>query len=196
MIAIIDYDTGNLRSVCNALDRIGAEYVLTDDPAVIAQADRVLLPGVGEASSAMQKLRERGLCEVIKALEVPVLGICIGMQLMCRHSEEGNVDCLGIFDAQVQKFEADPSQGVKVPHMGWNSITDLRTGLFEGLSEGEFVYFVHSFAADVCEDTIAVSENGRRFSAALRKGNFYGAQFHPEKSGGVGERILKNFMNL
>lgn len=196
MIAIIDYDTGNLRSVCNALDRIGAEYVLTDDPAVIAQADRVLLPGVGEASSAMQKLQERGLCEVIKALEVPVLGVCIGMQLMCRHSEEGNVDCLGIFDAQVQKFEADPSQGVKVPHMGWNSITDLRTGLFEGLSEGEFVYFVHSFAADVCEDTIAVSENGRRFSAALRKGNFYGAQFHPEKSGGVGERILKNFMNL
>ena len=196
MIAIIDYDTGNLRSVCNALDRIGAEYVLTDDPAVIAQADRVLLPGVGEASSAMQKLQERGLCEVIKALKVPVLGICIGMQLMCRHSEEGNVDCLGIFDAQVQKFEADPSQGVKVPHMGWNSITDLRTGLFEGLSEGEFVYFVHSFAADVCEDTIAVSENGRRFSAALRKGNFYGAQFHPEKSGGVGERILKNFMNL
>ena len=196
MIAIIDYDTGNLRSVCNALDRIGAEYVLTNDPAVIAEADRVLLPGVGEASSAMQKLQERGLCEVIKALKVPVLGICIGMQLMCRHSEEGNVDCLGIFDAQVQKFEADPSQGVKVPHMGWNSITDLRTGLFEGLSEGEFVYFVHSFAADVCEDTIAVSENGRRFSAALRKGNFYGAQFHPEKSGDVGERILKNFMNL
>jgi glutamine amidotransferase len=144
----------------------------------------------------MQKLQERGLCEVIKALKVPVLGICIGMQLMCRHSEEGNVDCLGIFDAQVQKFEADPSKGVKVPHMGWNSITDLRTGLFEGLSEGEFVYFVHSFAADVCEDTIAVSENGRRFSAALRKGNFYGAQFHPEKSGDVGERILKNFMNL
>ena len=140
MIAIIDYDTGNLRSVCNALDRIAAEYVLTDDPAVIAQADRVLLPGVGEASSAMQKLQERGLCEVIKALKVPVLGICIGMQLMCRHSEEGNVDCLGIFDAQVQKFEADPSQGVKVPHMGWNSITDLRTGLFEGLSEGEWRY--------------------------------------------------------
>ena len=196
MIAIIDYDTGNLRSVCNAFDRIGAEYVLTDDPAVIAQADRVLLPGVGEASSAMQKLQERGLCEVIKGLKVPVLGICIGMQLMCRHSEEGNVDCLGIFDAQVQKFEADPNAGVKVPHMGWNSITELRTGLFEGLAAGEFVYFVHSFAADVCEDTIAVSENGRRFSAALRKGNFYGAQFHPEKSGDVGERILKNFMKL
>ena len=196
MIAIIDYDTGNLRSVCNALDRIGAEYVLTDNPTVIAQADRVLLPGVGEASSAMQKLQERGLCEVIKGLKVPVLGICIGMQLMCRHSEEGNVDCLGIIDSLVQKFEADPSAGVKVPHMGWNSISDLKTGLFDGLADGEFVYFVHSFAADVCEDTVAVSENGRRFSAALRKDNFYGAQFHPEKSGDVGERILKNFMKL
>ena len=196
MIAIIDYDTGNLRSVCNALDRIGAEYVLTDDPTVIAKADRVLLPGVGEASSAMQKLQERGLCEVIRNLEVPVLGICIGMQLMCGHSEEGDVDCLGIFDSIVRKFEPDPAAGVKVPHMGWNSVTELRTGLFDGLSEGDFVYFVHSFAADVCEDTIAVSENGRRFSAALRKGNFYGAQFHPEKSGDVGERILKNFMNL
>lgn len=254
MIAIIDYDTGNLRSVCNALDRIGAEYCLTDDPAVIAKADRVLLPGVGEASSAMQKLQERGLCEVIRSLKVPVLGICIGMQLMCRHSEEGNVDCLGIFDADVQKFEANPSEGIKVPHMGWNTISDLRTDLFKGLgnladmesgpsvllsqpacsgvesgsmshgsdcsmlqstcSEVEsgstslgsdrgmsqpsdvFVYFVHSFAASVCDDTIAVSENGRKFSAAMHKDNFYGAQFHPEKSGDVGEMILKNFMNL
>lgn len=196
MIAIIDYDTGNLRSVCNALDRIGAEYVLTDDPQVIAKADRVLLPGVGEASSAMQKLQERGLCDVIKSLKVPVLGICIGMQLMCRHSEEGNVDCLGIFDSCVRKFEADLSAGVKVPHMGWNTITDLQTGLFDGLSDGDFVYFVHSFAADVCADTIAVSDNGRRFSAAMNKDNFYGAQFHPEKSGEVGEKILRNFMKL
>ena len=233
MIAIIDYDTGNLRSVCNALDRIGAEYCLTDDPTVIAKADRVLLPGVGEASSAMQKLQERGLCEVIKSLKVPVLGICIGMQLMCRHSEEGNVDCLGIFDADVRKFEADPAAGVKVPHMGWNTISDLRTNLFKRLgnladmesgpsvllsqstcsgvesgsaslgsdlsmsqSSDVFVYFVHSFAASVCDDTIAVSENGRKFSAAMRKGNFYGAQFHPEKSGDVGERILRNFMKL
>lgn len=196
MIAIIDYDTGNLRSVCNALDRIGAEYVLTDDPKVIAQADRVLLPGVGEASSAMQKLQERGLCDVIKSLKVPVLGICIGMQLMCRHSQEGDVDCLGIFDADVCRFEPDLAAGVKVPHMGWNAVTDLKTGLFEGLDDGEFVYFVHSYAASVCEDTIAVSDNGRKFSAAMRRGNFYGAQFHPEKSGDVGERILRNFMNL
>ena len=196
MIAIIDYDTGNLRSVCNALQRIGAEYVLTDDPKVIAEADRVLLPGVGEASSAMNKLQERGLCDVIKSLEVPVLGICIGMQLMCRHSQEGDVDCLGIFDADVCRFEPDLAAGVKVPHMGWNAVTDLKTGLFEGLEDGEFVYFVHSYAASVCEDTIAVSDNGRKFSAAMRRGNFYGAQFHPEKSGDVGERILRNFMNL
>ena len=196
MIAIIDYDTGNLRSVCNALERIGAEYCLTDDPSVIAQADRVLLPGVGEASTAMRKLHERGLCDVIRSLEVPVLGICIGMQLMCRHSEEGDVDCLGIFDADVRKFEADPASGVKVPHIGWNSLSDLRTGLFDGLTDGDFVYFVHSFAADVCDDTIAVSDNGRRFSAAMHKENFYGAQFHPEKSGSVGEKILRNFMNL
>ena len=196
MIAIIDYDTGNLRSVCNALDRIGAEYCLTDDPAVIAQADRVLLPGVGEASSAMEKLQERGLCDVIRSLKVPVLGICIGMQLMCRHSEEGNVDCLGIFDSSVRRFEACPQKGVKVPHMGWNGIRSLRTPLFDGLSDGEFVYFVHSFAADVCQDSMAVSENGREFSAGLHKDNFYGVQFHPEKSGEVGERILRNFMRL
>lgn len=196
MIAIIDYDTGNLRSVCNALERIGAEYCLTDDPAVIAQADRVLLPGVGEASSAMAKLQERGLCELIRSLKVPVLGICIGMQLMCRHSEEGDVECLGIFDSSVRRFEACPQKGVKVPHMGWNGIRSLRTPLFDGLSDGEFVYFVHSFAADVCQDSMAVSENGREFSAALHKGNFYGVQFHPEKSGEVGEKILRNFMKL
>lgn len=196
MIAIIDYDTGNLRSVCNALDRIGAEYVLTDDPVMIAKADRVLLPGVGEASSAMKKLQERGLCDVIKSLTVPVLGICIGMQLMCRHSEEGDVDCLGIFDAYVRRFAADPVAGVKVPHMGWNALSGLKTGLFEGLSDGDFVYFVHSFAADVCEDTVSVSDNGRRFSAAMCRDNFYGTQFHPEKSGDVGEKILRNFMKL
>ena len=144
----------------------------------------------------MAKLAERGLCEVIKSLEVPVLGICIGMQLMCRHSEEGDVACLGIFDADVRRFQADPAEGVKVPHMGWNALTDLHSELFTGMSEGDFVYFVHSFAADVCDETIAVSDNGRKFSAAMRKGNFYGAQFHPEKSGAAGETILRNFLNL
>jgi glutamine amidotransferase len=196
MIAIIDYDTGNLRSVCNALDRIGAEYVLTDDPETIRSADRVLLPGVGEASSAMAKLQERGLCDVIRSLTVPVLGICIGMQLMCRHSQEGDVDCLGIFDADVRKFQADQAAGVKVPHMGWNVLSALHTKLFDGLSDGTYVYFVHSFAADVSNDSIAVSANGRLFSAALNKDNFYGVQFHPEKSGDVGEVILRNFMKL
>lgn len=196
MIAIIDYDTGNLRSVCNALDRIGAEYCLTDDPAIISGCDRVLLPGVGEASSAMAKLQERGLCEVIKSLNVPVLGICIGMQLMCRHSEEGNVDCLGIFDAEVRKFEPDPKNGVKVPHMGWNCLSEVTSPLFDGIVEGDYMYFVHSYAASVCSDTIAVSDNGCRFSAAMQKDNFYGAQFHPEKSGEMGEKLLRNFMNL
>ena len=196
MIVIVDYDTGNLRSVCNALERIGADYVLTDDPKVIAQADRVLLPGVGEASSAMEKLHQRGLCDVIRSLEVPVLGICIGMQLMCRHSEEGDVDCLGIFDADVRRFNPDKEAGVKVPHMGWNTVSDVKTGLFEGLADGDFVYFVHSYAASVCDDTIAISDNGRKFSAAMRRNNFYAVQFHPEKSGQAGETILRNFMNL
>ena len=172
MIAIIDYDTGNLRSVCNALDRIGADYRLTDDPAVIAQADRVLLPGVGEASSAMAKLQERGLCEIIKSLTVPVLGICIGMQLMCRSSEEGNTECLGIFDTEVKRFAADKKAGVKVPHMGWNEIHNIKTSLLDNLKEGEFLYFVHSFAPQMCSEAIAISENGMLFAAALNKGNF------------------------
>ncbi|MBQ2778288.1 MAG: imidazole glycerol phosphate synthase subunit HisH [Bacteroidaceae bacterium] len=196
MIAIVDYDTGNLRSVCNAIERIGAEYCVTSDAAIIGAAERVLLPGVGEASSAMEKLRERGLAEVIKGLTQPVLGICIGMQLMCRYSEEGGVDCLGIFDADVRRFTPDRGRGVKVPHIGWNSIENLRSPLFEGIDEGAFVYFVHSYAADVCADAIACSINGRRFAAALCRGNFYGTQFHPEKSGDVGEALLRNFLKI
>lgn len=196
MIAIVDYDTGNLRSVCNVLDRIGAEYCITDNHDIIKAADKVLLPGVGEASSAMQKLNERGLCDVIKGLEQPVLGICIGLQLMCRRSEEGNAECLGIFDTDVRKFVPSPSDGVKVPHMGWNEIKNLSSPLFKGIDEGAFVYFVHSFAPDVCEGTIATSANGREFAAAINKDNFYGAQFHPEKSGAIGELILKNFIEL
>lgn len=196
MIAIIDYDTGNLRSVCNALDRLGAEYCVTDDAELIRASDKVLLPGVGEASSAMEKLSERGLCDVVKELVQPVLGICIGMQLMCRFSEEGDTSCLGIFDTIVRRFIADRNCGIKVPHMGWNSIERLSSPLFKGVDNGDFVYFVHSFAPDVCDECIAVSANGREFAAALAKGNFYGTQFHPEKSGSVGEQIIKNFIEL
>lgn len=195
MIAIVDYDTGNLCSVWNALERIGAKYVITDNAEVIKKADKVLLPGVGEASSAMKKLRERGLCEVIKNLTQPVLGICIGMQLMCRCSEEGNTECLGIFDTEVKRFSADKKAGVKVPHMGWNEIHNIKTPLLDNLKEGEFLYFVHSFAPQMCDDAIATSENGVQFAAALNKNNFYGTQFHPEKSGSIGELILKNFID-
>ncbi len=196
MIAIVDYDTGNLRSVCNALERIGAEYIVTDNPEEIISADKVLLPGVGEASSAMEKLRERGLVEVIKNLTQPVLGICIGMQLMCRRSEEGNAECLGIFDTEVKRFMPNKDAGVKVPHMGWNEISNLKTPLFDGLNEGAFVYFVHSYAPQLCPEAIATSANGIVFAAALNKGNFYGTQFHPEKSGIIGETIISNFVSL
>ena len=194
MIAIVDYDTGNLCSVWNALERIGAKYVITDNAEVIKNADKVLLPGVGEASSAMKKLHERGLCEVIKNLTQPVLGICIGMQLMCRSSEEGNTECLGIFDTEVKRFYADKKAGVKVPHMGWNEIHNIKTPLLDSIKEGEFLYFVHSFAPQMCDEAIPTSENGMHFAAALNKGNFYGTQFHPEKSGSIGELILKNFI--
>lgn len=196
MIAVVDYDTGNLCSVCNALGRIGAQYCVTSNIDTIRSADRVLLPGVGEASSAMEKLRERDLCRVIKQLSQPVLGICIGMQLMCRSSEEGNAECLGIFDTAVRRFLPNKEEGVKVPHMGWNSIENLRSPLFKGVSEGAFVYFVHSFAADINDDCIAKSANGRQFAAALAKDNFFGTQFHPEKSGDIGDAVLRNFMNL
>ena len=196
MIVIVDYDTGNLRSVCNAIERIGAEYCVTSCAEVISSADAVLLPGVGEASSAMEKLRERGLVEVIKGLKQPVLGICIGMQLMCRYSEEGNVACLGIFDTDVRRFSPDKESGVKVPHMGWNSISELRSPLFDGIDDDEFVYFVHSYAPDLCDACIARSSNGREFAAALAKDNFYGTQFHPEKSGDIGEMIIRNFLKI
>lgn len=196
MIAIIDYDTGNLCSVCNALERIGVDYCVTSDADVIRQAEKVLLPGVGEASSAMGKLRERGLDTVVKELKQPVLGICVGMQLMCRYSEEGDVECLGIFDTAVKRFIADSGKGVKVPHMGWNNIDNLQSPLFKNVDNGAFVYFVHSYAPDICNECIAVSVNGRDFAAALAKDNFYGTQFHPEKSGDVGELILRNFVEL
>lgn len=195
MIAIVDYDTGNLRSVADAMRRIGAEFTVTADPAILRSADRVLLPGVGEASSAMEKLRERGLDLVIPSLRQPVLGICIGMQLMCLDSEEGGAQCLGIFPARVRRLEPAES-GLKIPHVGWNTIGGLRGPLFDGIDEETYVYYVHSYAAEVCGATVARTDYGGHFSAALGRGNFFGTQFHPEKSGSAGEAILRNFLKL
>ena len=194
MIAIIDYKMGNLRSVENALKRLGAEFCVTADPAVIRAADKVLLPGVGNAAEAMHNLREAGLVEVIRSLRRPVLGICVGLQVMCRHSEEGDVECLNIFDARVKRFT--PAPDLKVPHMGWNQVGNLETKLFKGLEGGSYVYFVHSYYPELCPDTIATARHGVMFSAALKYENFYGTQFHPEKSGDVGERIIENFLKL
>lgn len=194
MIAIIDYKMGNLRSVENALKRLGAEFCVTADEKIIRAADRVLLPGVGNAAEAMQNLRDTDLVDVIRSLRCPVLGICVGMQVMCRHSEEGDVDCLNIFDSRVKRFV--PAPDVKVPHMGWNQIGNLESKLFKGLDGGSYVYFVHSYYPELCPDTIATSRHGVMFSAALKYENFYGTQFHPEKSGDVGERIIENFLKL
>ena len=195
MIAIIDYDAGNIRSVGNALERLGAEYELTADPVRILAADKVILPGVGNAARAMENLRGRGLCELVKSLRRPVLGICVGMQLMCRDSEEGPVQGLGIFDAHFRRFPETP--GVKIPHMGWNALGNLDSKLFRGMDGGTFVYFVHSYRADLCPDTIATCRYGDGlFSAALKYENFYGTQFHPEKSGSAGAAILQNFIAL
>lgn len=194
MIAIVDYKMGNLRSVENALKRLGAEFTVTSDAAVIRSADRVLMPGVGNAAEAMENLRQAELVNVVRSLRRPVLGICVGMQVMCRHSEEGDVDCLNLFDAHVKRFM--PAADLKVPHMGWNTIGNLESKLFKGIDGGEYVYFVHSYYPELCPDTIATSRHGVMFSAALKYENFYGTQFHPEKSGDVGERIIENFLRL
>ena len=194
MIAILDYKMGNLRSVENALKRLGAEFTVTDDADVIRSADKVLMPGVGNAAEAMENLRSASLVDVVRSLRRPVLGICVGMQVMCRHSEEGDVDCLNLFDARVKRFE--PSADLKVPHMGWNRIGNLESKLFKGIDGGEYVYFVHSYYPELCSDTIATSRHGVMFSAALKYENFYGTQFHPEKSGVVGERLIENFLRL
>ena len=195
MITLVDYDAGNIRSVGNALSRLGAEYELTADPARIAAASKVILPGVGNAAEAMEHLRERGLCEVIRNLRVPVLGICVGLQVLCKSSEEGPVDCLGIFDARIRRFPENPE--AKVPHMGWNNIGNLETKLFKDLPGGSYVYFVHSYYPELCPDTIATCRHWETlFSAALRWENFYGTQFHPEKSGSAGAAILQNFLAL
>jgi imidazole glycerol-phosphate synthase subunit HisH len=193
-IAIIKYNAGNVASVMYALDRIGQKYKWTDDPEEIKKADKVIFPGVGEASTAMAYLKEKGLDTLIKGLTQPVLATCIGMQLLCKHSEEGNVDCIGVFDVEVKKFQ---SKDLKIPHVGWNSITAKGDNpLMKGLKEEEFVYFVHSFYAPVNAYTTAVCEYEQPFSAMLHKDNFYAAQFHAEISGKAGEQILKNFLAL
>jgi imidazole glycerol-phosphate synthase subunit HisH len=193
-IAIIKYNAGNVASVMYALDRIGQKYKWTDDPEEIKKADKVIFPGVGEASTAMAYLKENGLDTLIKGLKQPVLATCIGMQLLCKHSEEGNVDCIGVFDVEVKKFQ---SKDLKIPHVGWNSITAKGDNpLMKGLKEEEFVYFVHSFYAPVNAYTTAVCEYVQPFSAMLHKDNFYAAQFHAEISGKAGEQILKNFLAL
>ena len=195
MIAVVKYNAGNIRSVLNALNRLGVEPVLTDDAEALRNAERVLFPGQGEAATAMAYLRERGLDRVICSLRQPVLGICIGQQLMCSHSEEGNTDCLGIFPMEVMRFQPQRHED-KVPQMGWNSIHNLKTRLFDGVNEGSFIYNVHSFYVPESPYTIASCEYILPYSAALNKDNFYSTQFHPEKSGSVGEQILKNFLKL
>jgi glutamine amidotransferase len=195
-IVIIKYNAGNIQSVLFALERIGAEAQVTDDPEMIVRADKVIFPGVGEASSAMAYLRERKLDLVIKDLKQPVFGVCLGMQLLCLHSEENDTDCLGVFNQQVKKFEPGLDARLKVPHMGWNTIYGLQSGLFNTVAENSYCYFVHGYYADLGENTIAKTDYVQPFSSALRKNNFYGVQFHPEKSARAGEQILKNFIQL
>lgn len=194
-IAIVKYNAGNIRSVDYALRRLGVEPVITSDAATLLRAERVVFPGVGEAATTMAFLRASGLDGLIKRLTQPVLGICLGMQLMCRHSEEGDAEGLGIFDADVIRFQTSCRED-KVPHMGWNTITQTVSPLFKGFADEEYVYFVHSYYVPLHECTAAVANYIHPFSAALHKDNFYATQFHPEKSGGVGERILYNFLTL
>jgi len=194
-IAIVKYNAGNIRSVIGALNRLGVNPLLTDNEEQLRSADKVIFPGVGEASTTMEYLKARNLDRIIKELKQPVLGICLGQQLMCSHSEEGDTDCLGIFDVPVVRFIPQRHED-KVPHMGWNTIETTGDGLFKGFSKPEFVYFVHSYYVPVCEWTAAKTEYILPFSASLHKDNFYATQFHPEKSGVTGERILKNFLDI
>ncbi|MCH5301723.1 MAG: imidazole glycerol phosphate synthase subunit HisH [Prevotella sp.] len=193
-VAIVKYNAGNVYSVVNALRRMGIEPTLTDDAEALQRADRVLFPGQGEARGAMEYLKARRLDEVIRSLRQPVLGICVGQQLLCRHSEEGNVDCIGVFDAEVKRFLPTRHED-KVPCMGWNQLYDTRSPLMRGI-EGGYVYFVHSYYVPLCPDTIATADYVLPYSAAMHRDNFYACQFHPEKSGTVGEQIIKNFLEI
>ncbi len=192
-IAIVKYNAGNVESVKNALNRLNIEPILTDDAEELNAADKVIFPGVGEASTAMEYLRARNLDAVIKNLTQPVLGVCLGMQLLCETSDENDTNCLGILPYRVKKFEAE---NLKIPQMGWNNVFDLKSDLFKGVDENEYVYFVHSFYVESGAETIATCHYGVNFSAAVNHKNFYAVQFHTEKSGAVGERILENFLNI
>lgn len=192
-VVIIRYNAGNVQSVIYALERLGIQPVLTADFEEIKSADKVIFPGVGEASSTMKYLKEHKLDQIIINLKQPVLGICLGMQLLCKHSEENNTDCLGVFDIAVKKFE---STNKKIPHTGWNTINDLKSELFKGVEQNSFVYYVHSYYAEFNNNTIATTDYVLPYSAALNKNNFYGVQFHPEKSAEIGEKIISNFLAL
>lgn len=192
MIAIIKYNAGNIKSVGNALTRLGYESIITDNKKELLNADKVIFPGVGEARSAMSYLKDKGLDKTIRSLTQPLLGICLGLQLLCNHSGEADTKCIGIFDTEIKLFP--PLD--KIPHMGWNSFISLKGDLFKGVSPGDDVYYVHSYYAEISSLTIATCNYIFPFSAAMQKNNFYATQFHPEKSAGVGEKILKNFLEL
>lgn len=192
-VAIVKYNAGNIVSVANALKRLGVEAIITDSADDLCSAERIIFPGVGEASTAMQYLRERRLDQLIPTLVQPVLGICLGMQLMCTSSDENDALCLGIFPYRVRRFESDE---LKIPHTGWNRIETLRSPLFSGLDEGEYVYFVHGYYVETGDDSTALTTYGVEFSAGLNHDNFHAVQFHPEKSGDAGARILENFLKL
>lgn len=192
-VAIIRYNSGNTASVANALKRLGVDAVITDDAGVLHSADKVIFPGVGEASSAMSYLRERRLDETIRSLRQPVLGICLGMQLLCASSEENATECLGVVPSRVRRFELE---GLKVPHTGWNTVSNLSSPLFNGIDDGEHFYFVHGYFVEHNNKTVAACTYGTEFSAAIAHENFYGVQFHPEKSGAAGRRVLENFLSL
>jgi glutamine amidotransferase len=195
-LVIIKYNAGNIRSVLYALERIGLEATVTDDPDLIRSADKVIFPGVGEASTAMHYLRNRKLDRLIRELKQPVLGVCLGLQLLCRHSEENDTDCLGIFEEEVKKFSPGKDDGFKVPQIGWNTVCDLKSELFRNIPNNSYCYFVHGYYAGLGPDTIAKTDYIQPYSSGLHRNNFYGVQFHPEKSAATGELILKNFIQL